>query len=162
AKLDADPPAGRALVEAASEELDRALEELRELARGIHPAVLTERGLRAALETLAQRSPMPVSIESVPSERLPEPVEAAAYYVAAEALTYAARYAGAARATVSVTRQGPHTIVEVADDGRGGADLVNGSGLRGLRDRVEALDGSLEVESPAGGGTRVRALIQGG
>jgi signal transduction histidine kinase len=158
-KLDSDPAAARALLEGASEELDRALAEQRELARGIHPAVLTERGLRAALEALAERSPTPVSIGDVPDERLPEPVEAASYYVVTEALTNAVRYARASHVTISVRREDSFTVVEVADDGRGGAELTNGSGLRGLRDRVEALDGSLELESPPGRGTRVRAEI---
>jgi signal transduction histidine kinase len=121
--------------------------------------VLTERGLRAALEALAERSPTPVSIGDVPDERPPEPVEAASYYVVAEALTNAVRYARASHVTISVRREDSFTVVEVADDGRGGAELTNGSGLRGLRDRVEALDGSLELESPPGRGTRVRAEI---
>ena len=147
------------MVGAAQEELTRALEELRELARGIHPAVLSDRGLGPAVEALAVRSPLPVKVVEVPGERLPEPVEAAAYFVIAEALTNVAKYANASTATVAVRRVNGHAHVEVRDDGVGGADPGRGSGLRGLADRVGALDGSLALDSPPGSGTTLRAEI---
>ncbi len=147
------------MVAAAQEELTRALEELRELARGIHPAVLSDRGLGPAVEALAVRSPLPVQVVEVPGERLPEPVEAAAYFVIAEALTNVVKYANASTATVAVRRTNGHAEVEVRDDGVGGADPGRGSGLRGLADRVGALDGSLALDSPPGSGTTLRAEI---
>jgi PAS domain S-box-containing protein len=159
AKLDSDPVAARATLAAAGDELALALAELRELARGLHPAVLSDRGLRAAVEMLAGRSPVPVEIAEVPDERLPEPVEAAAYYLIAEALTNVAKYAGASTVQVRVAASEETVVVEVADDGVGGADPASGSGLRGLADRVEALGGSLAVASPAGAGTSLRAEI---
>jgi signal transduction histidine kinase len=146
------------LLETAGAELDAALAELRELARGIHPAVLSDRGLDAALEALASRAPLPVDIDTQVRERLPEPVELAAYYVIAEALTNVAKYAKASRATVRVARDDGRLVVEVSDDGVGGADPSGGTGLRGLADRVAALDGRLELRS-TGGGTVVRADI---
>ena len=158
-RLQTDPESSTALLEAASEELATALEELRELARGIHPAILTDRGLTPALEALASRSPVAVSINAVPEERLPPQVEAAAYYVVSESLANVAKYAGASRVDVSVSYRDGWAFVEVADNGRGGADPARGSGLLGLADRVEALAGNLDVESPAGAGTRVRARI---
>jgi PAS domain S-box-containing protein len=141
-------------------ELTQALEELRELARGLHPNVLTDRGLGPALESLVIRSPIPVEIH-VPDERFPPAIEAAAYYVAAEALANVAKYADATLAEVRVTEddEGASIVVEVVDDGVGGADPTRGSGLEGLVDRVETLDGTFAVESPPGGGTRVRATI---
>jgi PAS domain S-box-containing protein len=157
-RLKDDPAETERLLDGAAEELAHALEELRELARGIHPAVLSERGLSAALETLAGRAPLPVQVQ-VPEERLPAPVEAAAYYVVSEALTNVAKYAEASAVEVTVTRMNGRAVVEVSDDGRGGADPNQGSGLRGLVDRVEALDGVLRVESTPGAGTRVRAEI---
>jgi signal transduction histidine kinase len=159
ARLDRDPAAAGTLLDSASAELDVALRELRELARGIHPAVLSDRGLGPALDALAQRVPLPVEIVAAPAGRLPEPVEAAAYFVAAEALTNVSRYAGASHARVSVTHAAGRVLVEIADDGAGGADPAKGSGLRGLADRVAVLDGRLDVESPAGVGTTVRAVI---
>jgi PAS domain S-box-containing protein len=159
AKLDADPAAARDRLAGAAEELTLALQELRELARGLHPAVLTDHGLRAAVEMLADRAPFPVEIEETPQERLPEPVEAAAYFLIAEALTNVAKYAHASAARVTVSASGASMVVEVSDDGVGGADPATGSGLRGLADRVEALGGSLEVSSPDGAGTSVRAEI---
>jgi PAS domain S-box-containing protein len=158
AKLKTNAEEAGNLLEAASDELAQALEELRELARGIHPAVLSDRGLFAALEALAGRAPLPVDVRA-PDERLPPQVEAAAYYVVSEALTNVAKYAQASTVDVRVTRLNGHAIVEVADDGVGGADPVRGSGLRGLADRVEALDGRLHVESVEGRGTLVRAEI---
>ncbi len=158
-RLRKDPDGAEQLLAGAQDELARALEELRELARGIHPAVLSDRGLRAALEALAGRSPVPVELEGTPPERLPAPVEAAAYFVVAEALTNVVKYANASQARVSVSRSNGHAIVEVADDGVGGADPGRGSGLRGLADRISALDGTLELRSPDGAGTLLRAEI---
>jgi signal transduction histidine kinase len=121
--------------------------------------VLTDRGLPAALEALAARAPLPVELSTSLEEPLPQPVEAAAYYVVSEALANVAKYAEASAVQVRAERQNGRVLVEVADDGIGGADPAAGSGLRGLADRVEALDGHLEVESVAGSGTRVRAVI---
>jgi PAS domain S-box-containing protein len=160
AKLASDPAQAAEIIGGAREELAHALDELRELARGIHPAVLTERGLGAALEGVVLRTPLPVELE-LPAERLSPPVEAAAYYVISEALTNVAKYAEATSAHVRVTYdEGLELVhVEVADDGSGGADPEHGSGLRGLADRVAALDGTLLVESPQGVGTRIIAAI---
>ncbi len=158
-KLELDPPTADRLLEAARGELSQALEELRELARGIHPAVLTERGLEAALEALADRAPVPVDLVSMPTDRLPAAVEAAAYFVVAESLTNVVKYAAAEHASVWVSRHDGYAVVEVRDDGVGGADPASGTGLRGLADRLAALDGRLEVHSPPGGGTVVRANI---
>jgi PAS domain S-box-containing protein len=159
AKLHSAPADANSLIGAAAEELARALDELRELARGIHPAVLTDRGLAPALGALADRAPLPVKIESELPGRLPSVVEAAAYYVVAESLTNVAKYAGASSATVRLQRLDGNAVVEVHDDGVGGADPARGSGLRGLADRVEALNGRLGVESEPGRGTRVWAEI---
>ncbi len=147
------------LLDEASTELQAATAELRELARGIHPAVLTERGLAPALGALAGRAPVPVELGAVPEERLPAGVESTAYFVVAEALTNASRYARATHAEVEVRRVNGSVTVEVRDDGVGGADPAAGSGLRGLADRVSALDGRLDVDSPPGGGTTVRAVL---
>jgi PAS domain S-box-containing protein len=143
----------------AGEELSHALQELRELARGIHPAVLTERGLEPALRALADRAPVPVDLDFTPTDRLPGPVEAAAYYVVSEALTNVAKYAGASVVRVRVDQSDGVAQIEVADDGAGGADPSGGSGLRGLADRVEALGGRLTVDSPPGEGTTLRAEL---
>ncbi len=159
ARLHDDPAAAQELLEASSVELASALEELRELARGLHPAILSDRGLEAALEALATRTPVPVKLDHLPEGRLPPPVEAAAYYVVAESLTNVAKYADASSARVKVEQRNGYAIVEVEDDGVGGVDITHGSGLRGLADRVEALDGRLIVSSEAGRGTRVRAEI---
>ena len=158
-RLGKDPDGAEELLASAQEELGRALEELRELARGIHPAVLSDRGLKAALEGLAGRSPVPVALDGTPHERLPPPVEAAAYFVVAEALTNVVKYAHATQARVCVSRSNGQAVVEVYDDGVGGADPGLGSGLRGLADRVSALDGTLELRSPEGAGTLLRAEI---
>jgi signal transduction histidine kinase len=158
-KLESDPGTSAELLDEAISNLAHATEELRDFARGIHPAVLTDRGLGAALTVLADRAPLPVEIAEAPDDRLPDPVESAAYYVVAEALTNVAKYAGATHAEVRVERMNGRLEVEVADDGVGGADSSKGSGLRGLADRVGALDGRLEIDSPPGGGTRVRARI---
>jgi signal transduction histidine kinase len=157
-RITSDPEGADQLLEASREELAQALEELRELARGIHPAVLTDRGLEAALEALAARSPLPVEIRGASCE-LPAQVEAAAYYVVSEALANVTKYAQASAVEVTVERRNGRAVVEVADDGIGGADPLRGSGLRGLADRVASLSGRLEVESPPGSGTRVRAEI---
>ncbi|MGH2980708.1 MAG: histidine kinase [Solirubrobacterales bacterium] len=157
-KLD-DNPEAVAELESARRELDQALEELRELARGIHPSVVSDRGLDAALDGLAHRAPLPVELEGTPGERLPERVESAAYFVVAEALTNVAKYSQASHANVRVIRTDGRVLVEVSDDGVGGADPAGGSGLRGLLDRVSALDGRLEVDSQSGRGTTLRAEI---
>ena len=157
-RIDSDPDAARKVLAGAQIELGHALEELRELARGIHPAVLTDRGLRAALETLAARAPFAVELDA-PEERLSTDVEAAAYYVVAEALTNVAKYARATSAQVTVRRDDGALTVTVADDGVGGADPGKGSGLRGLADRVAVLDGTLAVDSPPNGGTTIRAEL---
>jgi signal transduction histidine kinase len=157
-RLRDDPEDAEQLLEASREELAQALEELRELARGIHPAVLTDRGLDAALEALAARAPLPVEIDC-PGPELPPQVEAAAYYVVSEALANVTKYAQASAVEVRVERRNGFAVVEVADDGVGGADPLRGSGLRGLADRVASLNGNLRVESPRGAGTRVRAEI---
>jgi PAS domain S-box-containing protein len=149
---------GDALLDLAIDELAAGLEEIRRLASGLHPPVLTERGLSAALEALVMRAPMAVELESLPAVRCPEPVEAAAYYVVAEALANVQKHAGASRVVVRAAADDDRLVVAVEDDGSGGADVA-GSGLRGLTDRVEALGGRLTLESPGGGGTRVRAEI---
>jgi signal transduction histidine kinase len=161
AKLDEDAPGARETLSAAQDDLTRGLEELREIARGLHPVLLTERGLGPALDALLSRAPVPVEIEELPSERLAAPVEAAAYYVVAEAITNVAKYAGASHASVAIRRSNGTATVTVRDDGVGGADPTRGSGLRGLAARVEALNGRLEIDSPPEGGTRVTAEIPG-
>jgi PAS domain S-box-containing protein len=158
-KLDSDSAAARVVLATACDELALALEELRELARGLHPAVLSEHGLRAAVESLAARVPIPVAITDIPDHRLPEPVEAAAYYLIAEALTNVTKYANASTVRIRIAASDACVAVEVSDDGVGGADPAIGSGLRGLADRVEALGGSLQVMSPVGEGTSLRAEI---
>jgi len=159
AKLDDDPGTAREALAAAQDDLARGLEDLRELGRGLHPVLLTERGLGAALDALLTRTPVPVEIEELPEERLPAPVEAAAYYVVAEAITNVAKYAQASHATVSIRRSNGSAKVTVRDDGVGGADPSGGSGLRGLAARVEALNGRLDVDSPPQGGTCITAEI---
>ena len=154
-----DPDAAERMLDGAGAELDAALEELRELARGIHPAVLSDRGLDAALETLARRAPLPVELNRGSYERLPESIELAAYFVVSEALTNVAKYADASHAQVSVARRNGKLMVEVTDDGVGGADPDNGTGLRGLADRLAVIEGRLEVDSRPGAGTTIRARI---
>ena len=146
------------LLETAIDELTTALEEIRELARGLHPPVLSERGLAAALDALILRVPLPVTLEALPAQRLPEAIEAAAFYVVAEALTNVHKHARAAHIIVRVAIDGDYLDVSVTDDGAGGAD-PDGHGLRGLADRVEALGGALRVDSPTGGGTQLRARL---
>jgi len=158
-RIEPDPQGAAELLDESLRELNEATAELRELARGIHPAVLTSRGLTAALKGLASRSPVPVELLETPADRLPPSVESAVYFVVAEALTNAARYSRANAVTVGVVRDNGHVDVEVSDDGVGGADADNGSGLRGLQDRVAALDGRLELRSPNGQGTVLMATI---
>jgi PAS domain S-box-containing protein len=158
ARTATDPAEAAAIIGAAREELAAALEDLRELARGIHPAVLTDRGLAAAVEALVARTPLPVAV-TIPLERLPAAVEAAAYYVVAESVTNIVKYAGATAIEVAVDTGETRVTVIVSDDGCGGADPSGGTGLRGLRDRVGALDGTLTVESPTDRGTRIVAEI---
>ena len=153
-----DPATAEQLAAMLSDELAESLDELRELARGLHPAVL-EHGLQAALDALAARSRVPTTITYEASGRLPEPIELAAYFVACETLTNVAKYSGAGAATIAVRREGATVRITIADDGIGGADDTRGSGLRGLADRVEALDGRLRVDSPAGAGTVVTAEL---
>jgi signal transduction histidine kinase len=152
-------PEATTLVRQAAEEAGLALGDLRNLARGIHPAILTNRGLPAALDDLAARATLPVEIVAAPSERLPEPVEAAAYFVVSECLANVSKHSGAQVAQVSVTVADARVTVSVSDDGVGGARLDGGSGLQGLADRVGAVDGALTVDSSAGQGTRVVATI---
>jgi len=140
-------------------ELASSLDELRELARGLHPAVLSDHGLEVALEGLVARTPLPVVLHMQLEDRLPATHEVAAFYLVSESLTNVAKYADASSVSVDIARADGHLVVEVADNGCGGATTDNGSGLRGLADRVEALDGRLRVWSPEGGGTRVRADI---
>jgi signal transduction histidine kinase len=148
----------RALLDETDGEIQHALRELRELAGGIHPAVLADQGLDAAVRTLAERIPLPVEVRTS-AGRLPAHVETAAYFVVAEALANVTKYARASRAWVTIEQRDGRAIVEVRDDGAGGAELNGGSGLRGLTDRVGALDGRLLLDSPAGAGTRLRAEI---
>jgi signal transduction histidine kinase len=156
-RLAHDDPA-QALLEQAARELDAGLQELREIARGIHPAILTDRGLRAALEALAARLPVPVEIDT-PDEPLPGEVEATIYYIVSEALTNVARHAEAGQARVTVVRDEAVVRCEVADDGRGGADISGGTGILGLRDRAEAAGGTLRLVSLPGRGTVVAATL---
>jgi signal transduction histidine kinase len=150
---DVPPP-----LEHAERRLASAIAELEELGRGLHPRLLSERGLEGALAELAERSVLPVEV-SVASTRLPEELEAAAYFICSEALANAAKHASATKVVIDVAADGDELTVEVGDDGRGGADTVRGSGLRGLADRVEALGGELRIESPPGGGTLVAARL---
>jgi signal transduction histidine kinase len=142
----------------AGDELDEAQAELRGLARGLHPVALSERGLRSALESLTVGCEMPVTLE-VGAQELPEQIELAAYFIVSESLTNATKYAGASAVEVRVVLEAQAVLVEIVDDGRGGADPASGTGLRGLADRVEALDGRLDVDSPPGTGTRVSARL---
>jgi signal transduction histidine kinase len=158
ARVAANPEAAE-LADAARAKLLTALDELRELARGIHPAILTERGLAAAVDALVARSPLPVESDVAVTERFAPAVEAAAYFVVSEALTNIVKYAQATSGRVIVRRDGDWLAVEIADDGVGGADPAKGSGLRGLDDRLAAVDGTLEVVSPQGEGTRVVARL---
>jgi len=160
ARFAREPESAGPFLERLGEELSQASAELRELARGIHPAVLTERGLGPAIETLAARAPVPVEVVALPAGRLPPVAEATAYFTVSEALTNVAKYAHASHATVRLEEDGGEAlVVEVQDDGIGGAHASTGSGLSGLADRVGACDGSLSVTSPPGEGTLVRAVL---
>lgn len=158
-RLEVEPEQVPPLVEAAQTELTLALEEIRELVRGLHPRLLSDNGLGPALETLAERSLVPVELEALPGERLPPSVEAAAYYLVAEALANATKHSRATRVTVRIESDDDCSIVRVEDDGVGGADPTAGSGLRGLSDRVAALGGTLSVSSEPGAGTALRAEL---
>jgi signal transduction histidine kinase len=140
------------------DELDAACVDLTRFAQGVHPEALTEHGLSEALRDLADYAAVPVAVE-VPSRRFPAPQEAAAYFVCSEALANVAKYAGATGASIDVEEAGRRLVVRVADDGRGGADPTRGSGLRGLKDRVEALGGRFSIWSPIGAGTRMEAEL---
>jgi signal transduction histidine kinase len=161
-KMVIDPVAARKLVEEAHGEAKRALADIRDLVRGIHPTILSDRGLDAAISALADRCPVPVEVDVELDGRPPEAVETTAYFVVAEALANVAKHSGASEARVAVRRERKpedRLVVEVVDDGKGGANLEDGTGLAGLRDRVAALDGGLFVESPGGGPTHVRAEL---
>jgi signal transduction histidine kinase len=159
AQLASDPHAAEASLRQAKQVLETALAELRDLSHGIHPSVLTTRGLGPALEDLAYSTPLPVTVAAELNGRLPERVEAGAYYVVAEALANIAKHADASTATVGLAREDGRLLLRVHDDGIGGADPARGSGLRGLADRLQALGGTLDVHSPPGGGTELRAAI---
>jgi PAS domain S-box-containing protein len=158
-RIDKEPGTAAPFLDHLGQELNAASAELRELARGIHPAVLTERGLAPAISALVDRAPVPVDIIELPEDRLPPAAEATAYFTVAEALTNVAKYADASHATVRLARENGELAIEVRDDGKGGARATPGSGLAGLADRVGALDGSLSVESPPGEGTVLRAVL---
>jgi len=158
-KMDSDPAAARALVDEAHREAKNALVELRDLARGLHPPVLTDRGLHAAVAGLASRAPVPVEVDLRVERRAPPSVEGIAYFVISESLTNVARHSGARRARAVVVDEGTRLVVEVSDDGIGGASPERGSGLRGLADRVRAVDGTFRVTSPTGGPTTIRAEL---
>jgi signal transduction histidine kinase len=158
-RAETDPEAARKLRTQALEQARTGVDELRRLAAGIHPAILADRGLGPAVEALASRLPLPVSVVRTPDVRLPTAVEASVYFFVSEALTNVVKHADARSATVSIGAVNGALTVEVGDDGVGGARAAGGSGLRGLGDRVGALDGTLDVESPPGGGTLLRAWI---
>jgi len=162
AKLDGHHPAASGMLREASEELKATLVELRELARGIHPAILTEEGLPAALESLAERSLVPVRVEANVGRRFDPTIEVTAYYVVSEALQNVQKYARADAATVRAEQRDGRLTIDVSDDGVGGADVTGGSGLRGLIDRVSAVGGELWIYSPNGGGTRLTVELPGG
>jgi signal transduction histidine kinase len=154
-----DLPAAENMLSDAGADLKLALEELRDLARGLHPAILTDRGLTPALQSLANRAPFPVEICSNPTLRPSDAIEAAVYFVVAESLTNAAKHAAASEARVEFSTTARAAVVEISDNGSGGATLTNGTGIRGLADRVEALGGTFEVQSSARTGTVVRAEL---
>ena len=157
--MASDPVAAQALITEAHEESKRAMREIRDLARGIHPAILTDRGLDPAISALAGNSPVPVTVDVQLDGRLPENVESTAYFIVAEALTNVARHSQATAAHVSARRYGDQLLLDITDNGVGGADLAQGTGLAGLADRASALDGTLSVNSPAGGPTRVHVEL---
>jgi signal transduction histidine kinase len=154
-KLDDDPAAGKEMVAAAHDEAKAALGEIRDLVRGIHPVILADRGIDAALSAVVARSPVPVTLDVQIDERPPAAVESAAYFVVTEALTNVARHSGASRANVSIARASDRLVIEIRDDGHGGADTSKGTGLIGLRDRVAGMGGVSYVISPEGGPTTI-------
>jgi signal transduction histidine kinase len=158
ASLPTDDGLG-AQVAAVSSGLRRAIDDLREISRGIHPAILAHGGLASALKTLARRSPVPVQLTTTIEGRLPERVEVAAYYVTSEALTNVARHSGASVVDIHLTRWDESLELSIHDDGAGGADAQGGTGLVGLKDRVEALGGRMSVESPRGRGTSLAVTL---
>ncbi len=158
-RFEKDPESVAPMLSQIGDELSAASSELRELARGIHPAVLTDRGLAPAIDALVSRATVPVEVLETPEDRLPPSLESTAYFTVAEALTNVAKYAQATHATVRIARVDHEVVVEVADDGVGGADAARGSGLSGLADRVGATDGQLSVQSPPGKGTVIRAVL---
>ena len=159
ARLATDPASAAQLIAQAREEAQLAIKELRDLAGGLHPTVLSDCGLDAALQALAARAPVPVQLSGCPTMRLAPAVEAAAYFVTSEALANVAKYAQASEASVQLSLEHDCLRLQVRDDGVGGADPAAGTGLHGLRDRVDALDGHLELSSPPGGGTVVAVEI---
>jgi signal transduction histidine kinase len=159
AQIGAEANGSSELLAEAEDELRAALDELRELARGIHPAILTDQGLAAAVRSLAERSSVPVTIVALPERRLDEPIEAAAYFLVSESLANCAKYADASTIRVTITRRDGNAVVDIDDNGVGGADPAGGSGLRGLSDRIHALDGTFRIESARGGGTHIHAEI---
>jgi signal transduction histidine kinase/uncharacterized protein YhfF len=158
-KLDEAPEVAREMLHRAREEVRQATEELRDLTHGLHPVGLGEEGLATALEILAARSAVPLAVDALPERRLPEPIEVTVYFLVSEAATNAAKHAGASRVRVEVAQEPDAIVARVADDGRGGADVAGGSGLRGLQDRISTLGGTLTVASPSGGGTTLTARI---
>jgi signal transduction histidine kinase len=157
--METDPEAAKALIDSSHEESKRILADLRDLVRGIHPAVLTDRGLDAAISAIAGRSPVPVEVEVVLKSRLPEEVEGTAYFVVVESLTNIAKHSQASRARVHIRRKGNWLMLEISDNGRGGANLGHGSGLRGLQDRILALEGRFSLSSLPGKGTTIYVEI---
>ncbi len=157
--MESNPDEAKALIDEAHEESKRAMQEIRDLARGIHPAVLTDRGLRPAVSALAARSPVPVELNITLDDRIPERVESAAYFIIAEALTNVARHSKATAATVTIRRFGDLLFIDIEDDGDGGAQANRGSGLAGIRDRAAALEGRVVIESPPGKGTLVHVEL---
>jgi signal transduction histidine kinase len=154
-KLDTDPEQARAMVSDAHEEAKSALKEIRDLVRGIHPVILEDRGLDAALSAIVAKSPVPVVLDVTIAERPPAAIESAAYFIVNEALTNVAHHASATRANISIARAGDRLVVEIRDNGRGGADPTKGTGLSGMRERVTALGGNMYVISPPGGPTTI-------
>jgi signal transduction histidine kinase len=152
-RMDVDPDGARQLVAEAHEEVKATIKELRDLVRGIHPAILEDRGLDAALSAVVARSPIPVRLDVDLHARLDPSVESTAYFVVSEALANVAKHSGASTASVSIARRADRLVIEIRDDGEGGADATKGTGLRGLHDRVTALGGWMQVVSPAGGPT---------
>jgi two-component sensor histidine kinase len=157
--MPGDPTEAQQLLEQAREHVAATQQELRELARGLHPTALAEHGLRTSLSSLGVNSPLPLRIGELPQRRLPDALEATIYFLGSEALTNAVRYAGASEVRVTVSLEGRELVAEIADDGRGGATVEGGTGLRGLRDRILTLGGTLEIDSPPGGGTTLRAIV---